>query len=328
MFIIAANRAAPTLALLGNNGMKDISQQDIENNLSLVTRKDFKREIRVGDVEIGGKRLVVMAGPCTVESKKQIEEIARAVKDAGATVLRGGVFKPLTFPYGDPLGKADRDSGGEDYPRTEILSKKDLFENAERRLSYLKEAGEKYGLPVVSEILYAETVPMMERYVDMFQIGYRHMFNMDLIAALSETKKPVLIKRHYGESLRSLLGVAEHFEARGKHNFAVCERGIATSHTHTPDSRAIIDVQMIPAMREYAPSVPVFADPSHSTFRRSYVTPVARAAIAAGADGLLIEVHPTPETAWVDNLHGLGFEAFESLMKEVEEIGKTLGRDI
>lgn len=308
--------------------MKDILQQDIENNLFLVTRKDFKREIRVGNVELGGERLVVMAGPCTVESKKQIEETARAVKDAGARILRGGVFKPLTFPYGDPLGQADRDSGGEDRPRTKILSKKDLFENAERRLSYLKEAGEKYGLPVISEILYVETVSMLGKYVDMFQIGYRHMFNMDLIEALSETSKPILLKRHAGESLRGLLGVAEHYEARGKHNFAVCERGIAASHTHTPDSRFIMDVQMIPAMREYAPSVPVFADPSHSTFRRSYVAPVARAAIAAGADGLLIEVHPTPETAWVDSLHGLSFESFAKLMKEVEGIGKVLGRSM
>ena len=308
--------------------MKDISQADRENNLPLVSRKDFERTVMAGNVKIGKESIVVMAGPCTVESREQIMKIAKAVKEAGARMLRGGVFKPLTFPYGDPLGKADRDSGGEDKDRREILSKKELFERAEKRLAYLKEAGEAYGLPVISEVLYAETVPMMEQYVDMFQIGYRHMFNMDLIVALAETQKPIMIKRHYGESLRSLLGVAEHFEARGKHNFVVAERGVAVPHTHNAESRAVIDIQAIPALKEYAPTVPVIVDPSHSTFKRGYVAPIMRAAIAAGADGILIEVHPTPESAWVDPLHGLSFEAFALVMKEIEGIGKILGRTI
>ena len=119
----------------------------------------------------------------------------------------------------------------------------------------MKEAGEKYGLPVVSEILYADSMEMMSEYVDMFQVGYRHMFNMDLIEALSKSDKPVLLKRHYGESLRSLLGVGEHFEARGKHDIAFCERGVVSAHTHNVESQAIIDIQAIPALKEYAPSV-------------------------------------------------------------------------
>jgi len=308
--------------------MKDISPQDIQNNIPLVSRKDFDRKVVAGNVEIGRSRIVVMAGPCSVEGKDQIMETAKAVKEMGATMLRGGIFKPLTFPYGDPLGKADRDSGGQDKDRTEIMPKKELFDRAERRLAYLKEAGEKYGLPIISEILYAETLPMMEKYVDMFQIGYRHMFNMDLIDVLSRTEKPIMIKRHYGESLRSLLGVAEHFEARGKHNFVFCERGVSVPHTHNPESRAILDIQAIPALKEYAPTVPVIIDPSHSTFKRDYVAPVMRAAIAAGADGILIEVHPTPESAWVDPLHGLSFEAFGKVMKEIEGIAKVLGRTL
>ena len=308
--------------------MKDISQGDIQNNIPLVSRKEFDRKVQAGNVEIGKEKIVVIAGPCTVESKEQVMQTAKAVKQAGARMLRGGVFKPLTFPYGDPLGKADRDSGGQDKDRMEILSKKELFARAEKRLAYLKEAGETYGLPVISEVLYAETVPMMEKYVDMFQIGYRHMFNMDLIAALSETEKPLMLKRHYGESLRSLLGVAEHFEARGKHNFVIAERGVASPHTHNPESRAIIDIQAIPALKEYAPTVPVLVDPSHSTFKRQYVAPVMRAAIAAGADGILIEVHPTPESAWVDPLHGLSFEAFAKVMKEIEGIANILGRSV
>ena len=129
-----------------------------------------------------------------------------------------------------------------------------------------------------------------------------------------------MVKRHYGESLRSLLGVAEHFEARGKHNFVFCERGVSVPHTHRTESRAVLDIQAIPALKEYAPSVPVIVDPSHSTFKRSYVASMSRAAIAAGADGLLIEVHPDPENAWVDPLQALDFDDFKKLMKEIKRI--------
>lgn len=308
--------------------MKDISQNDIQNNIPLVTRKNFKRDIKVKDIEIGGNKIVVIAGPCTIESRTQIFEIAKAVRDAGASMLRGGVFKPLTFPYGDPLGKSDSDSDEPGKDRTVILSKNELFQKAEKKLAYFKEAGEKYGLPIISEILYADSVGLMSKYVDMFQIGYRHMFNMDLIEELSKTAKPLMIKRHYGESLRSLLGVAEHFESREKHNFVFCERGVTVPHTHNVESRAIIDIQAIPALKEYSPSVPVFIDPSHATFKRSYVSAVSRAAIAAGADGLLIEVHPDPEHAWVDPLQALSFNDFEKLMKQIDGIAKVIGRTL
>ncbi len=306
--------------------MKDISQADMRNNLPLVTRRDVRREVRAGDVSIGDGEPVIMAGPCTVESKTQIFEIAKAVKDAGAKMLRGGVFKPLTFPYGEPLGQPDADQDDHPSDRRRILTREELFQQAERRLGYFKEAGDKYGLPVISEIMYADSLEMMSQYVDMFQIGYRHMFNMDLIEAVAETKKPIMIKRHYGESLRSLLGVAEHFEARQKHNFVFCERGVAVPHTHNVESRSILDIQAIPALKDYAPTVPVIADPSHSTFKRSYVAAMSRAAIAAGADGLLIEVHPDPEHAWVDPLQALRFSDFRKLMSEIDGIAKVLGR--
>lgn len=304
--------------------MKDISCDDIKKNLPLITRKDPPRRIGVGDYVITKEKITVIAGPCTIEGKSQIMDIAKHVKEAGAVMLRGGVFKPLTFPYGDPLGRRDSDFG--EGMEKGILPKKRLYENAERRLGYLKEAGEKYGLPVVSEILYADSMEMMEEYVDMFQVGYRHMFNMDLIVALSRSKKPILLKRHYGESLRSLLGVGEHFEARGKREIVFCERGIVVPHTHNPESRAILDIQAIPALNEYAPTIPVVVDPSHACFRRSYVAPLARAAIACGADGLLVEVHPNPENAWVDPLQSLNYQDFERLMKEVMGIAKILGK--
>lgn len=308
--------------------MKDISKDDIRSNIPLVTRRDFEREVKVRDLTISRNRVIIIAGPCVIEGRSQIFEIARAVKDAGAAMLRGGVFKPLTFPYGDPLGRADADSNEPSRNRTDILSKKELFQKAERRLAYFREAGEKYGLPIISEILYADSLEMISKYVDMFQIGYRHMFNMDLIEALSKSDKPIMIKRHYGESLRSLLGVAEHFEARGKHNFVFCERGVSAPHTHNVESRAIIDIQAIPALKEYSPSVPVFVDPSHSTFKRSYVPVISRAAIAAGADGLLIEVHPNPEKAWIDPLQSLDFDEFKKLMIEIEGIARVLGKTL
>jgi len=304
--------------------MKDISQQDIQNNIPLVARTDAERDVRAGDVSFRKGKLVIIAGPCTIESKRQIYETAKAVKDAGANMLRGGVFKPLTFPYGEPLGQPEADSDEPARNRMEILAKDELFQTAQKRFAYFKEAGEKFGLPIISEILYSESMQMITQYVDMFQIGYRHMFNMDLIDALSKTSKPIMIKRHYGESLRSLLGVAEHFDARGKHNFVFCERGVATPHTHNVDSRSILDIQAIPALKEYAPSVPVIVDPSHSTFKRSYVAPMSRAAIAAGADGLLIEVHPDPEHAWIDPLQALSFSDFRKLMKEINAIHASI----
>ena len=304
--------------------MKDVSASDLQNNIPLVSRRDYQREIQAGNykIEVGG--LTIMAGPCTVESRTQIFEIAEAVKKSGANMMRGGVFKPLTFPYGDPLAQPDADSSSPRRDRLTILDEKEAFKAAEKRLAYFKEAGEKFDLPIISEITHSRSLAMMDQYVDMFQIGYRHMFNMDLIEALSKIAKPIMIKRHYGESIRSLLGVAEHFEARGKHNFVFCERGVSVPHTHNIESRAVLDIQVIPALREYAPSVPVIIDPSHATFKRSYVAAMSRAAIAAGADGLLIEVHPDPEHAWIDPLQALGFSGFAELMGQVKAIHNLL----
>jgi 3-deoxy-7-phosphoheptulonate synthase len=308
--------------------VKDISVNDLKNNLPLISRRDYERRIMVKGRTLSQNKISIIAGPCTVESRKQIMDIAKNIKQAGATMLRGGVFKPLTFPYGEPLARPDAGSELPEPDRFKIIGKKELYQNAERRLGYLKEAGEKYDLPVVSEILYADSLKLMSRYVDMFQVGYRHMFNMDLIETLASSEKPILLKRHYGESLRSLLGVGEHFEARGKHDLVFCERGVVSPHTHNLESRAIIDIQAICALKEYAPSVLVFVDPSHATFRRDYVAPVARAAIAAGADGLLIEVHPQPEKAWIDPLQSLDYSAFEKLVKDVEAIAKILGKSL
>ncbi len=302
--------------------MKDISEKDLLNNIPLATKQGKKISVRVGNVLVGGDHMIAMAGPCTIESKDQIFQIAEAVKKSGAHILRGGVFKPLTFPYGDPLLQADVGSNDESLPRTQILSPKEMIVRAERRYAYFAEAGKTFDLPIVSEVTFADAVDMMEPYVDMFQIGYRHMFNMDLIHKLSKTQKPLLLKRHYGESIRSLLGVVEHFYARGKTNIILCERGVSVPHTHNVVSRAVLDIQSIVALNEYAPTIPVVADPSHSTFKRSYVQAMSRAAIAAGADGILIDIHPSPTEAWVDPLQALEFNDFKHLMSDLKKINQ------
>lgn len=308
--------------------MKDISEKDIQQNLPLACKQGGKTPVPVGDMAIGGNQIIVMAGPCTIESRDQIFSIAAAVKRAGAHILRGGVFKPLTFPYGDPLLFSDAGTQRQSLPRSYILSPEEMMNRAEVRYQYFAEAGRTFHLPIVSEVTFADAVTMMEPYVDMFQIGYRHMFNMDLIHRLSKTTKPLLLKRHYGESIRSVLGVVEHFYARGKTNLIICERGISVPHTHNTVSRAVLDIQGIIALNEYAPTIPVIADPSHSTFKRSYIQAISRAAVAAGADGILIDVHPTPESAWVDPLQALDFHDFTQLMSELDRISSAIGRII
>ncbi|WP_447972110.1 3-deoxy-7-phosphoheptulonate synthase [Nitrospira sp. Kam-Ns4a] len=287
--------------------MKDITAQDLVTNLRLTARHDpgHRTRVRVGSVEIGGDRLVVMAGPCVVESREQVLDIALAVKAAGASLLRGGAFKPLTFPY-----------------RNERT-----FELRERGLAYLKEAGARAGLPVVSEVVDVRLVGLVADHVDMLQVGSRNMQNFPLLEEVAKTGKPVLLKRHYGASLRDWLGAAEYLLYHGNPQVVLCERGVTAPHTHQPTSRFIVDLQVVPAVREYS-HLPVIVDPSHATFRREYVAPVARAAVAVGADGLLLDVHPVPERAAVDPLQALSYPAFEALMAELRGIAAVLGRTV
>lgn len=287
--------------------MKDISEKDLENNLRLVAKQqpDHRTIVKVGPVEIGGNKVVVIAGPCAVESEEQVIEIAAQVKQAGAAILRGGAFKPLTFPY-----------------RNEKM-----FELRERGLAYLKEAGKKAGLPVVSEVMDVRLVQTVADYVDMIQIGARSMQNFPLLEEVAKTGKPVLLKRHPGASLRDWLGAAEYFLYHGNHQVVLCERGIAAPHTHQLTSRFIVDLQVVPAAHEYT-HLPVIVDASHSTFRREYVAPIARGAVAVGADGLLLDVHPVPEKAAVDPLQALNYQAFARLMQDVKGIASVLGRTV
>lgn len=285
--------------------MKDLSEHDLKHNIPLTAKhhEGHRSIVQVGPVEFGGQSFVVIAGPCAVENRDQVIEIASHVREAGATMLRGGAFKPLTFPY-----------------RSEKY-----FELREEGLKYLREAGDMVGLPVVTEVMDVRLVAMVAEYGDMLQIGARNMQNFPLLEEVAKTRKPVLLKRHFGSSLRDWLGAAEYLLSNGNPSVVLCERGIIAPHTHAPTSRFIVDLQVVPAAQEYT-HLPVIVDPSHATFRRAYVAPVARAALAIGADGIMLDVHPLPDQAAVDPLQALSYSAFEQLMGQLRAMAPAVGR--
>ncbi len=287
--------------------MKDISEHDLQHNIPLAAaRADGRRSVvGVGSAHIGDGQFTVIAGPCAVESEPQIIEIARAVKAAGASVLRGGAYKPLTFPY-----RSDK-----------------MFETGEDGLRWLRTAGDESGLPVVTEVTDVRAFQQVVRYADMIQIGARNMQHVPLLREAGRCGKPVLLKRHFGASLRDWLGAAEYILHEGNSNVVLCERGITVPHTHVPTSRFIVDLQVVPAAQEFS-HLPILVDPSHSTFRRRYVAPVARAALAIGADGILVDVHPRPEQAAVDPLQALDYRAFDQLMQQLRAMAPVVDRRV
>ncbi len=248
---------------------------------------------------VGGNEIVIIAGPCAVESRTQILETAQAVKEAGGSALRGGVFKPRTSPYSfQGLG--------------------------EEGLEFLAEAREETGLPVVAEIMSQVQVGIMVRYVDVLQIGARNMQNFNLLRSVGETRTSVLLKRGMSATIEEWLMSAEYILAGGNQRVMLCERGIRTFETAT---RNTTDINAVPVLKSLT-HLPVILDPSHSTGQSSYVAAVARAAIAAGADGLIVEVHPDPAHAVSDGKQSLKPESFANLVTQVKAIAATLGRRV
>jgi 3-deoxy-7-phosphoheptulonate synthase len=255
--------------------------------------------VRVGDVDIGGERVVVMAGPCSVESRDQIERSAEVVARAGAQVIRGGAFKPRSSPYAfQGLG--------------------------EEGLRMLREAADRNGLLVVSEVMDLTQVPLVAQYADILQVGARNMQSFTLLRELGKLRKPVLLKRGISATIEELLLSAEYILAGGNYDVILCERGIRTFETYT---RNTMDISAIPVVKKLS-HLPIIADPSHGTGRRDKVAPMARAAVAAGADGLLIEVHPDPDHAKSDGAQSLRFEQFEELMSQLRIIAPAVGRSM
>jgi len=249
--------------------------------------------------QVGGNDIAIIAGPCSIESRTQILETAQAVREAGANALRGGAFKPRTSPYSfQGLG--------------------------EEGLEYLAEAREKTGMPIVAEIMSQTQLELMIKYVDVLQIGARNMQNYNLLRAIGETRTTVLLKRGLSATIEELLMSAEYILAGGNRQVMLCERGIRTFETAT---RNTTDINAIPVLKSLT-HLPVILDPSHSTGNADYVAAVARAAIAAGADGLIVEVHPDPVHALSDGKQSLKPEKFAEMVKQVSAIAQVVGRRI
>jgi 3-deoxy-7-phosphoheptulonate synthase len=307
--IPGAQRVA--IGITGNKGSLDPSLFEIlpgvaeairvSQPFKLVSRevKEEDTVIDVGGVPLGGGKLAIMAGPCSVESKEQVLEAAHAVKAAGARFLRGGAFKPRTSPY-------------------------EFQGLAEEGLRLLALAREETGLKIVTEVMDVETLPMVADYADVLQIGARNMQNFSLLKVLGDVKRPILLKRGPSATIREWLMAAEYVVSRGNYQVALCERGIRTFETMT---RNTLDLNAVPVLKALT-HLPVVVDPSHGIGLRAHVGAMARAAVAAGADGLIVEVHPRPEKALSDGAQSLTPAEFDELMRQVRVIAGAIGRDV
>lgn len=265
-----------------------------------LSSREFEPEdtvIRVGSVAIGGDTLVVMAGPCAAETREQVMSTARAVKSAGANILRGGAFKPSTSPY------SFRGLG-------------------EEGLKLLTEAKEETGLPLITEVLTPGDVELVVKYADVLQVGARNMQNFVLLDEVGRADKPVMLKRGISATIQEWLLAVEYILSQGNRQVILCERGIRTFETYT---RNTMDISAIPIINKLT-HLPIIADPSHGTGKWYLVAPMALAAVAAGADGLMVEVHPTPDAALKDGAQSLTFENFEALMKQVAPVAAAVRR--
>ena len=292
------------IGVLGNKGyVDDATIRDlpgvqevihVSKPYKLVSRDFHPRNtvVKVGGVAIGeGQRPVVAAGPCAVESEEQIMRTARAVKKAGADLLRGGAFKPRTGPH--------------------------TFQGLrEEGLKLLAQAGKETGLPIVTEVMSPDNVGLVAEYADLLQVGARNMQNFDLLRELGKIRKPVLLKRGMSATVEEFLAAAEYILDEGNHNVILCERGIRTFETAT---RNTLDLAIVPLVKEFS-HLPVMVDPSHATGKRSLVSPMAKAALVAGAHGVLVEVHPEPEKALSDGPQSLTVPGFERLMEEIRRL--------
>lgn len=303
-----------THTILGAVGDKtgiDLRQLEVLDGVHEVVRisepyklasRSFKQEntvIGIGHVEIGGQEVIVAAGPCAVESREQIMTIAEAVRASGAKILRGGAFKPRTSPYSfQGLG--------------------------EEGLKLLREAAERYGLLAVTEVVDVNHIAMVEKYADILQVGARNMQNFQLVRELGKVGKPVLLKRGMSATIEEWLMASEYILSGRNLNVILCERGIRTFENYT---RNTLDISAVPVIKKLS-HLPIFTDPSHGTGIRDKVIPMARASIAAGADGIIVEVHHDPEHARSDGAQSLFPHQFEQMMKELRIIARAVGRFI
>jgi len=300
-----------TCGVIGENAilLKEFFESDplvrsiaqISKPYKLASRQIHPKDtvINVGGAEIGGKSIAIIAGPCAVENRQQIICIAKAVKKCGAKFLRGGAFKPRTSPYSfQGLG--------------------------EKGLKYLAEARKETGLRIVTEVMEISQIELVARYADVFQIGARNMQNFNLLKEIGKTKKPVLLKRGISATISELLMAAEYIMSNGNHSIILCERGI---RTFAKETRFTLDISAVPVLKKET-HLPVIIDPSHSTGDRSLVPAMSLAAIASGADGIIVEVHTSPSKALSDAAQTIDVPAFSGIMKKAKQLANILGKKL
>ncbi|MDP7180320.1 MAG: 3-deoxy-7-phosphoheptulonate synthase [Candidatus Woesearchaeota archaeon] len=296
--IIGDERILPVNKIKAMPGVEKV--MEVLKPYKLASKEGKKAsKVRVGDVVIGGQEVIIIAGPCAVESEKQIVEIAKSVKKSGAKILRGGAYKPRTGPY-------------------------DFQGLGEKGLKLLAKARDATGLKIVTEVIDPRDVELVSKYTDILQVGTRNMQNYPLLKEVGKTKMPVLLKRGMWANYKELLLAAEYIMAQGNREVILCERGVRTFETYT---RNTLDINAVPSLKELT-HLPVIVDPSHGTGKKSLVTPMSRAAVAAGADGLIIETHCDPENAIVDADQTIDLDEFAKLMKQLDAIAKVIGRKI
>lgn len=284
---------------------KDISQDDILYKLTLSTSKN-KRIVKISNkISYNSSCIPLIAGPNGVESKSLMVNVAKQLVKNKIGLIRGHAYKPLTFPY----------------------RSKQYNETQSRGMDIMDEIKKEFDLKVVTEVTEIRYLDRILKTADILQIGSRNMQNLELLRNVSQTKKPIILKRHFGSSLRDFLGAAEHILVEGNFNLILCERGVSIPHTHRSTSRFALDIQAIPALKEIS-GFPIISDPSHACFWEPWVAPLTYASIASGCDGLIVEMHPNPSKSLVDPLQPLNFKKFSNVVKKAREFAKILNKKI
>ena len=284
---------------------KDITSDDLINKLPLSTSRK-KRLVKISNnIIFGGSAIPVIAGPNGVESRDLMFKVAQQLVKNKINIIRGHAYKPLTFPYRSKT-----------YNESKLVG-----------MDIMDEIKNSFRLKVVTEVTEIRFLERITKTADILQIGSRNMQNLELLREVSKTKKPIILKRHFGSSLRDFLGAAEHILVEGNFNLILCERGVSIPHTHRPTSRFALDIQAIPALKEIS-SFPVISDPSHASFWAPWVPPLTYASIAAGCDGLILEMHPNPKKSLVDPLQPLNFFEFKKVINKSRNLGKIFKRKI
>jgi len=277
---------------------KDISKEDLKSKFKLSAKKKTTREVFINKkIYFSNNTFPIIAGPNTLENESMIFKCCDIMEKLNLKILRGAIYKPLTFPY----------------------RSKNYFELGDKGIRMLEKIKKNYDVLIVTEILEENKINILKNVVDIFQIGSRNMQNFPLISAVAKTKKPMIIKRHYGASIRDLMASAEYALVENNEKVILCERGVSVPHTHRSTSRFALDIQAFPALNEYC-NLPVISDPSHACFWHKWVAPLAEASVAVGANGMILEFHPDPRNSAVDPLQALNFKEFGELIKRVKDL--------